>query len=87
MARFSGTYAQSDTDLTITTELMTAAACIGPAGEQDTSVIAALDKVQTAGVAADQLVLKDAQGAHESPVILVMTGLGLAGRVGVGLLP
>ncbi|MGB7962633.1 MAG: META domain-containing protein, partial [Propionicimonas sp.] len=55
--RFSGAYAQSGEDLTITTELMTAAACIGSAGEQDTAVIAALEKVATAGVAADQLVL------------------------------
>ena len=62
--RFSGTYAQSGEDLTITTELISAAACIGPAGEQDPAVIAALDKVATAGVAADQLVLKDGQGAQ-----------------------
>ena len=75
--RFSGTYTQSGTDLTITTELITAAACIGPAGEQDTAVIAALDNVATAGVAADQLVLKDAQEAQ----LLVYTP-GLAGLQG-----
>ena len=75
--RFTGTYEQSGGDLSITTGAMTQMACPGPAGEQETAVIAALAKVATAAVASDNLVLKDAQGAQ----LLTYTP-GLAGLEG-----
>ena len=75
--RFTGTYEQSGADLSITTGAMTEMACPGPAGEQETAVIAALAKVATAAVASDNLVLKDAQGAE-----LLTYAPGLAGLEG-----
>jgi heat shock protein HslJ len=75
--RFTGTYEQSGADLSITTGAMTEMACLGPVGEQETAVIAALGKVATAAVASDTLVLKDAQGAE-----LLTYAPGLAGLEG-----
>ena len=75
--RFTGTYEQSGADLSITTGAMTEMACPGPAGEQETAVIAALAKVATAAVASDNLLLKDAQGAE-----LLTYAPGLAGLEG-----
>ena len=75
--RFTGTYEQSGADLSIATGAMTEMACPGPVGEQETAVIAALAKVATAAVAADNLVLKDAQGAE-----LLTYAAGLAGLEG-----
>ena len=75
--RFTGTYEQSGADLSITTGAMTEMACLGPVGEQETAVIAALAKVATAEVASDNLVLKDAQGAE-----LLTYAPGLAGLEG-----
>lgn len=75
--RFSGTYRQSGADLAITIGLTTAAACSGPAGRQDTAVIAALGKVSTAEASGDRLVLSDAQGAK-----LLVYAAGLAGLEG-----
>jgi heat shock protein HslJ len=75
--RFTGIYEQSGADLSITTGAMTEMACPGPAGEQETAVIAALAKVATAAVASDNLVLKNAQGAE-----LLTYAPGLAGLQG-----
>ena len=75
--RFTGTYEQSGADLSITTGAMTEMACLGPVGEQETAVIAALAKVATAAVASDNLLLKDAQGAE-----LLTYAPGLAGLEG-----
>ena len=75
--RFTGTYEQSGADLSITTGAMTEMACLGPVGEQETAVIAALAKVATAEVASDNLVLKDARGAE-----LFTYAPGLAGLEG-----
>jgi heat shock protein HslJ len=75
--RFTGTYEQSGTDLSITTGAMTEMACPGPVGEQETAVITALGKVAMAALASDNLVLKDAQGAQ-----LLTYAPGLAGLEG-----
>jgi heat shock protein HslJ len=75
--RFTGTYEQSGADLSITTGAMTEMACPGPAGEQETAVIAALARVAAAAVASDRLVLKDSQGAE-----LLTYAPGLAGLEG-----
>ena len=75
--RFTGTFQQSGADLAITTGAMTEMACPGPAGEQETAVIAALGKVATAAVISDNLILTDAQGAE-----LLTYAPGLAGLEG-----
>jgi heat shock protein HslJ len=75
--RFTGGYEQSGAELSITPGAMTAMACLGPAGEQETAVIAALGKVATAAVASDNLVLKEAQGVE-----LLTYAAGLAGLEG-----
>ena len=75
--RFTGTFEQSGADLSIATGAMTEMACPGPVGEQETAVIAALARVALAAVAADNLVLKDAQGAQ-----LLIYAPGFAGLEG-----
>ncbi len=83
--RFTGTYEQSGEDLSITTGAMTQMACAGPAGEQETAVIAALGKVATAAVASDNLVLKDAQGAELLTYTPGLAGLGATSWTATGI--
>ncbi len=75
--RFNGTYEQAGADLSITMGGITLMACLGPAGEQEAAVIAALGRVAAAAVTAEDLVLSDAQGAQ-----LLTYAPGLAGLEG-----
>jgi heat shock protein HslJ len=75
--RFTGTYEQAGAGLTITTGAITEMACPGPAGEQETAVLAAFGKVAAAEASSDSLVLKDSQGAE-----LLIYAAGLAGLEG-----
>jgi heat shock protein HslJ len=61
--RFTGTYAQSGAELTITMGGMTLVGCVGPVDEQEKALVAALPKVAAVAAQGDRIALLDASGA------------------------